>query len=421
MCSIPKELPVAPDQPTSNWSLLTRLVHEGERARPPEGIPTATPIYTTTTYIYDGAAALDEAFATGEGYVYARYGNPTVGALEQAMAMAEGGIGAVGFASGMAALHAAILAAGTPRGSTHPCVRSILAARDLYGATTNLLGEFFAAQGTQVTFCDMCDSAAIDAALDTATPEVILVEQISNPLLKVVDVAALAQRAKTLGARLVVDSTMTTPMLQRPLTLGADLVVHSATKYLGGHADATGGVVVARSSLMRDTLRRYSKLLGGVLGPFEAQLIARGVKTLALRMRQQCANAAGVAAWLAEQPEVARVYYPGLPSHPQHAIAARDFGGLFGAMVAFDLRDGGRKALFGFVDALRLVLPATSLGDIYTLVSVPLMSSHRDLTPEQRAERGIGDGMVRLSIGIEDMRDIIDDLCQALQKPGAGI
>jgi cystathionine gamma-synthase/methionine-gamma-lyase len=261
----------------------------------------------------------------------------------------------------------------------------------------------------------MCDLAAVDAAIEATQPNVILVEQISNPLLKVVDVAALAQRAKACGARLVVDSTMTTPIVQRPLALGADLVVHSATKYLGGHADATGGMVVARASLLRDTLRRYSKLLGAVLGPFEAQLISRGVKTLALRMRQQCANAAAVAAWLADQPGVARVYYPGLPTHPQHQLAARVFDGLYGAMVAFDLREGDRESLFRFVDGLRLVLPATSLGDIYTLISVPIMSSHRDLTPEQRAERGIGDGMVRLSIGIEDAGDIIEDLRRALE------
>jgi cystathionine gamma-synthase len=212
-----------------------------------------------------------------------------------------------------------------------------------------------------------------------------------------------------------VDNTMTTPLVQRPLVLGADLVVHSATKYLGGHADATGGVVVARASLLRDTLRRYSKLLGGVLGPFEAQLIARGTKTLALRVRQQCTSAAAVAAWLAEQPQVARVYYPGLPAHPQHELAARDFGGLYGAMVSFDLAHADRAVLFRFLDGLRLILPATSLGDIYTLVSAPLISSHRDLTPEQRAERGIGDGMVRLSIGIEDVADIIDDLRMALE------
>ena len=403
------------DEPPPNWSMLTRLVHEGERVQPPDGIPTATPIYTTATYLYDSAAALDAAFETGQGYVYARYGNPTVGALEQVMAAVEGGAGAVAFSSGMAALNAAILAAGTPRGSTHPNVRAVLAARDLYGATTTLLEDFFLAQEIPVGYCDMCDLAAVDAAIESIRPNVILVEQISNPLLKVVDVAALAQRAHAAGARLVVDSTITTPILQRPLTLGADLVVHSATKFLGGHADVSGGIVVARGSLVRDTLRRYSKLLGGVLGPFEAQLIARGVKTLALRVRQQCANAAAIAAWLSDQDQVARVYYPGLAAHPQHELSTQVFGGLFGAMISFDLREGGKPAVFRFVDALRLILPATSLGDIYSLVTAPIISSHRDLTPEQRAERGIGDGMVRLSIGIEDVGDLIEDLRQALQ------
>src|SRR5215210_275652 len=341
------------DQPSPNWSLLTRLVHEGERAQPPAGVPTATPIYTSATYIYDSAAALDNAFATGEGYVYARYGNPTVGALEQVLAVAEGGGGAVAFGSGMAALHAALLAAGTPRGSTSPNVRAVLAARDLYGATTNLLETFFAAQEIPVAYCDMCDLAAVDAAIEATQPNVILVEQISNPLLKVVDVAALAQRAKATGARVVVDSTMTTPIIQRPLTLGADLVVHSATKYLGGHGDVTGGIVVVRDAVMRATLHRYAKLLGAILGPFEAHLVARGVKTLALRVRQQCANAAQVAAWLVEQPEVVRVYYPGLSSHPQHSLASRVFGGLFGAMVAFELRASEQAALFRFIDGLR--------------------------------------------------------------------
>jgi len=410
------------DAPPPTWSLLTRLVHDGEREAPPAGLPTATPISTTATYIYPSAAALDEAFATGQGYVYARYGNPTVAQLEAVMATAEGGAGAVAFGSGMAALHAAILAAGTPRGATQPAVRAILASRDLYGATTMLIEDFFAAQEIPVAYCDMCDLAAVDKVIAELQPNVVLVEQISNPLLKIVDVGALAQRAHAVGARLIVDNTIATPIVQRPIDLGADLVVHSATKYLGGHADATGGIVVARATLLRDILRRYSKLLGAVLGPFEAQLIARGVKTLSLRVRQQCANAAAVATWLAAQPQVARVYYPGLPSHPQHDLAARAFGELYGALVSFDLACpdeqkgiGEREALFGFVDALRLILPATSLGDIYTLVSVPILSSHRDLTPAQRAERGIGGSLVRLSIGIEEIGDIVEDLRGALQ------
>jgi cystathionine gamma-synthase/methionine-gamma-lyase len=396
------------------WSLLTRLIHAGERAEPPHGQPTATPIYTSATYVYPDAAALDEAFATGEGYVYARYGNPTVGQLETVMAAAEGGVGAVTFGSGMAALHAAILAAGTPRGATQPEIRGILAARDLYGATTALLDTFFAAQGIPVTYCDMCDPEVVGAVLEAQRPNVVLVEQISNPLLKLVDVGALAPRIRAVGARLIVDNTIATPIVQRPLDLGADLVVHSATKYLGGHADVSGGVVVARATLLRDTLRRYSKLLGAILGPFEAAAIARGIKTLSLRVRQQCASAAAVAAWLEQQPQIARVYYPGRPSHPQHELAARIFGGLYGALISFDLRDGGRGEVFRFIDSLRLILPATSLGDIYTLVTAPLISSHRDLTPEQRAERGIGEGLVRLSIGIEEVGDLIADLRAAL-------
>lgn len=401
------------------WSALTRLIHAGERTTAPAATPTATPIYTSATYLYPNAAALDQAFAGGKDYVYARYGNPTINAFEQALADIEGGVGAVGFGSGMAALHAAILAAGTPRGETTPQIRGILAGRDLYGATTMLLHDFFGAQGVPVAFCDMCNLEAVAAAVAEHKPSVLLVESISNPLLTVVDVAGLAKLAKSVGARLIVDGTMTTPILQRPLALGADVVVHSATKYIGGHSDVTGGVVVARAGLVLETLRRYSKLLGAVLGPFEAQLLLRGVKTLGLRVRQQCANAAVVAAWLHEQPQVSAVYYPGLPSHPQHTLAQESLNGLFGAMVAFDLRPGTREAAFAFIDALRLILPATSLGDIYTLVSSPVIASHRDLSPEQRAARGIGEGLIRLSVGIEDVQDILADLGGGLAAVGA--
>jgi cystathionine gamma-synthase len=405
------------DDPAQRWSLLTRLIHDGERLPGPTAAPTSTPIYTSSTYVYRNAAEWEAAIA-GDGYVYGRNGNPTVAALEQVMATAEGGVGALAFASGMAAMYAAILAAGTPRGSSYPQPCGILVARDIYGVTTVLLEKFFAAQGVPVAACDMCDLAAVDEAIERHRPDVLIVEQISNPLLRVVDIAGLAQRARAAGARLIVDNTIATPIVQRPLTLGADLVVHSATKYLGGHGDVTGGIVVARSSLPRDTLRSYIKILGGVLGPFESQQILRGVKTLALRVRQQCHNAARVAAWLAEQPQVAHVNYPGLAAHPQHALASEVFGGLFGAMVSFDLRDGDRERLYRFLNALRLILPATSLGDVYTLVSVPMMSSHRDLTPEQRAERGIGDGLVRLSIGIEEPEDLLADLNAALAAAG---
>jgi len=399
--------------PARRRGLVTRLVHEGEHAHSPACVPTSTPIYTSSTYLHPSAAALDEAFTTGQ-YVYGRYGNPTVATFERVMANAEGGVAAVAFASGMAALHAALLAAGTPRGETIPKSRGIVASRDLYGATLMLLHDFFAAQGVTVTYVDTSNLAALQTALTTHRPDVVMVEQISNPLLKVVDVESIAKAAHEIGARVVVDATMTTPILQQPLVFGADVVVHSATKFIGGHADGTAGIAVARSSMVADSLRRYSKLLGGVLGPFEANLMTRGVKTLALRVRQQCANAAAIATWLVEQPNVARVYYPGLASHPENELATRVFQGGFGAMVSFDLRLATRETAFRFVDALRMILPATTLGDIYTLVTLPLISSHRELTPEQRQTLGISDGLVRLSIGIEDVDDIRDDLQQAL-------
>lgn len=400
----------------SQWSLTTRLVHEGERtAQPGNGSPTSMPIYMTSTYLHPSAEELDQAFDSG-GMVYGRYGNPTVNGFEAAVAVAEAGVGAVAFSSGMAALHAALITAGTPRGATQPAFSRVLCARDVYGATRTLLHDFFGAQGVVTEFVDMTDLAAVAAALAAYRPQIVLVEPISNPLLKVCDIPALITLCQDAGARLVVDNTLATPLLIQPLSLGADLVVHSATKYLGGHGDVIGGVVVARKSLQLNQLRSYSKLLGAVLGPFEARLLSRGIKTLALRVGQQCRNAHMVAAWLQTEPAVAQVYYPGLPEHPQHAVVERSYGCQGGAMVAFDLRAGDQATAFRFMDALRLCLPATSLGDIYTLVTYPPVSSHRDLTPAQRAAIGVGDGLIRMSVGIEAVEDIIADVRQALAQ-----
>ena len=408
------------EQHADGWDVATRLVHAGERATAPTATPTTTPIYTSTTYVYPNFDALDAAFETNTGYVYTRYGNPTVAAFEHAVAVAEAGCGAVAFGSGMAALYAGILAAGTPRGETAPRPRAILAARDLYGSTTVLLHDFFASQDVRVAFCDMCDLAQVDAALVDVQPDVVLLEQLSNPLLHVADIAALAERAHDVGARLVVDNTIATPVLQRPLTLGADVVVHSATKYLGGHGDAAGGVVVARTPLVRDTLVRQARLLGATLGPFEAQQLLRGLKTLALRVERQCANAKEIAGWLADQPTVTRLRYPNLPTHPQHALAAECFaGGQGGAIVTFDLQHNDRAALRRFFDSLQLVLPATTLGDVYTLVTAPSVSSHREWTSEERAAIGLSETTIRLSVGIETAADIIADLDGALRGVAA--
>lgn len=402
-----------PLQPEA-WKLDTLLVHAGERSAAPQATPTTTPVYTSTTYLYERLSDLDAAFASGTGYLYTRYGNPTTAALEQAIAAAEAARGAVSYGSGMAALHAALLAAATPRGETAPAPRVFLAANNLYGSTYTLLDQLFAARGVRVVTCDVNNAAALDAGLNELQPDLVLVEQISNPLLRVVDIADLARRCRAAGARLVVDNTVATPLLQRPLSSGADLVVHSATKYLSGHGDTAGGVVAARSSLLYDTLLRQSRLLGASLGPFEAQQIMRGMKTLALRMERQCASAARIAEYLATHPAVRQVNYPGLKTHPEHALASELFAGRFGALLSFELVDSDPVLLHRFVDALQLFLPATSLGDIYSLVSVPAMASHRELSPEQLAASGIAPHLIRLSIGIEAADDLIADLAAAL-------
>jgi cystathionine gamma-synthase len=408
---------------SSNWSWLTRLIHEGERPSEQHGQATVMPIHTAATYVYPSMQALDAAFATGEGDIYARFGSPSVRQLEQQLAMAEQGAGAVVFGSGMAALHAAILAAGTPSGALQPAVRGVVASQDVYGATTTLLDDFFAAQGIPVGYCDFTDLAALDVMLEQIKPNVVLLEQITNPLLKVVDVAAIAERAHAIGARLVVDNTIPSPILQRPLTLGADFAAHSATKYLGGHGDVTSGAVAASTEEQAQLLRRYLKLLGAVQSPFDAYLVARGIKTLKIRMQHQSANALALAQALQQHPQIARVHYPGLSSHPQHQLAQASFGGLYGAMVSFELNlpsdyspEQTRERMFAFVDALQLILPAASLGDVSTLVSLPMISSHRGLSAEQRKQRGIYDTLVRLSVGLEEASDIIGDIEQALAK-----
>lgn len=403
-----------------DYRLTTHLVHAGEHLkRHSGGTPTAMPIYATATFLHPNSAGLDAAFERGsreDQFIYTRYGNPTVASLEAAMTVAENGRGAVAVSSGMAALYLALLAAGTPRGSTEPHPRHILAAYDLFGTSHALLRDFFSAQNVGLSYCDVTDLDGFRAALDRNEPDVVLVESLSNPLLKVADIAALAQYTHAANARLIVDATMTTPILHQPLIDGADIVVHSATKYLGGHADVSGGVLVTRTGLMLDTAQRYARLLGLGLGPFEARLVSRGIKTLALRVRQQCANAQHIAAWLRAHPRISRVIYPGSEDHLQHTLAARQFNGLFGGIVTFELADAVRETVFKLMDSLQLVLPATSLGDIYTLITYPPISSHRDISAEMRHAQGISDGLLRLSAGIEDVEDIIADLDQALRN-----
>jgi cystathionine gamma-synthase/methionine-gamma-lyase len=401
-----------------DWNLETLLIHTGEHQKASDvsgqGMPTSLPIYATSTFTYDDADVLNASFeplppGASPHFNYARHGNPTVTALEQAVAVAEGGLGAVAFGSGMAALHAALLAAGVAPGE------SVMAANNLYGASTGLLRKHFAPQGVQVILRDFSDTAAACQAIEEEQPIVLLLETISNPLLELCDLPAIAEAAQRVGAVVVVDSTFTTPILVRPLEHGADLVVHSATKYLGGHGDALGGVVIARSAMRLAALTNYVRMLGGILSPFEARLISRGLKTLALRVERQCTNAATIAQWLQEHPGISRVYYPGLPEHPQHDLARRLLRcNLYGGMVSFEIRGADRAAVHRFMNALRLCLCGTSLGDVYSLLSYSAESSHRDFTPTQRAEQRISDSLVRLSVGIEHPNDIMADLDNAL-------
>lgn len=386
----------------------TRAVHAGERRPPADFIPVATPIYSSASFVYEKLETIDQIVG-GErpGFTYSRHDNPTTASLEEAVAALEEADFAVAFASGMTALHMAIMACGARQGDR------IMAARDLYGVTYKLLMDVWGSSAEPPRFVDTFDPAALARELDEYRPAVLLVETISNPLLRICDLEAVCAAARARKCRVIVDSTFATPMLVRPLTLGADFVVHSATKYLGGHGDLVGGVVATREEF-RQPLKYFSRLIGPVLGPFEAWLTRRGMKTLPLRMERHCANAARVAAWLEKHPRVARVNYPGLASHPDHALAGRLFRGMYGGNVSFEIRDAGRPEVFRFINALRLCVAATSLGDVHSMVLYPAISSHRDMAPKMRQRLGIGDNLVRLSVGIEEVEDILEDLEQAL-------
>jgi cystathionine gamma-synthase/methionine-gamma-lyase len=397
-----------PSEFDPKWEYSTQLVHAGERLVHPPGRPTTTPLYSSSTYYHDSLDAFNDALA-GHGYAYGRNGNPTNVAFERAAAIAEAGTAAVSTGSGMAAIYTALLAAGRVHGGA---LRTIVAPRDVYGATTVMLRDFFAPNGIQILTCDMTDLDALDALLAAHTVDVVYVEQLSNPLFRVVDMHAICSRAHAHGARIVVDNTIATPIVQKPLILGADFVCHSATKYFAGHGDVSGGIVVVRDDAATAALAHNNATLGMVLGPYEAQQILRGIKTMPLRVERQNASATTVAQWLATHPNVARVHYPGLPTHPDHATALRTLGGRFGAMFAFELAPS--VVLEQFVERLRMILMVSTLGDIYTMVSIPALASHRGLTPDERAARGISDQLIRVSIGIEAVDDIIADFAHAL-------
>src|SRR5215211_4611589 len=300
--------------------ISTRLVHTGERRPLPDAMPVSTPIYATATFTYESMQEIDQVFS-GEkaGYIYTRYGNPTVAALEEAVRAVEEGATACAYSTGMAAIHAALIACDLKAGST------VLASQDLYGATTSLLNTVLANFGVKTVHADYGDLPALREKAREAHPQVLIAETISNPLLKVCDIEACAEIARENGARLIIDNTFASPYLCQPLKLGADMVVHSATKYLGGHADAMGGVVISRDEMDSVALVSVLKLVGGVLGVWDAHEILRGLKTLAVRMERQCENASKLASYLKEHKGIGGVHYPGL-----------------GALVSIELSDNTR-------------------------------------------------------------------------------
>jgi cystathionine gamma-synthase/methionine-gamma-lyase len=390
----------------------TQLVHAGERGATPNGTPVSTPIYATATFTYDSMAEVDQVFAgEQQGYIYTRYGNPTVAAFEEAVRVLEDGAAACAYSTGMAALHAAIFACELTPGAI------ILASQDLYGATTDLLYKVLGSYGIKTTTADFSNLDSLRAKALEIKPRLLIAETISNPLLKVCEVAVCAEIAREVGARFIVDNTFTSPYLCQPLKLGADFSVHSATKYLGGHADVMGGVVVARDEVDLPTLIGVMKLVGGILGVWEAHEIHRGVKTLSVRMDRQCDNALQLAKHLESHQGISRVYYPGLaPPDALEAIKRTVRSPHFGALVSIELRENTREAAFRFMDALSLCVRSTSLGDVFTGVLHPATASHREVAPKRRLELGISEGLVRISVGIEDVEDIIADIDQALKR-----
>jgi cystathionine gamma-synthase/methionine-gamma-lyase len=406
--SIPLKAEPMPDSNSQYKDLRTasRAVHAGERRSASREYPTSQPISVATAYAYESAADLDVAFDDPRhGFVYSRFGNPTVDALEIAVAALEQTDEAIAFASGMAAIHATIV-------NTVPAGGTILASQDVYGATYAVLNGELRRSGITPQFVDILDLATVEELARTLRPAAILAETISNPLIRVADIPTLARIAKDVGAALIIDNTFASPILSQPASIGADYVVHSTTKYLGGHGDSTGGVI-ATSSDRATAIRSYLRLTGAILSPFEAWITHRGVKTLPIRMKAHCENARAVIDWLSKEPRIEKIYFPGISRDIPPGVFRTDDRG---AMIGFEIAGARRESIFGFLDALDLIIPAPTLGDVYSLVLYPAMASHRGHTPEKRAEIGIRDNLVRLSVGIEDAGDIIADLDQALAK-----
>ena len=375
----------------------TRTVHAGQSPDPATGA-VVTPIYATSTYVQSSPGV-------HQGFEYSRSQNPTRFAYERCVADLEGGVAGFAFASGLAATSTALelLDSGD----------HVVALDDLYGGTRRLFEQVRRrSAGLTFSYSDLADRAALERALIPQT-RMIWVETPSNPLLKLVDLAMVVEVARERGLLTVADNTFATPWAQRPLEWGFDLVIHSATKYLNGHSDLIGGIAVCREAALAERLGYLQNAIGAIASPFDSFLALRGLKTLAVRMERHSANALQIAAWLEQHPNIERVIYPGLPSHPQHELARRQMEDRFGGMIGVVVR-GDLSTVTRFLTRCRVFTLAESLGGVESLIEHPAIMTHASVSPEVRRELGIDDGLVRLSVGIEDVADLIADLAQAL-------
>jgi len=384
----------------------TKAIHAGQKPCPVTGAH-VTPIYQTSTFVFKDVDQGARRFAgEEEGYIYTRLGNPTVTELEEKIAALEGGEAALAAASGMAAISTALVS--LVKQGDH-----VVAGDTLYGCTHGFINELLPQYGVEVTMVDTTDLNNIEKAMKSNT-KVVYVETPANPTMKMVDLKGASDIAHRYGARLIVDNTFMSPYLQRPIEHGADVVVHSATKYIGGHGDVIAGLIVSSKELIDNMRMPYLKDFGGVLSPFDAWLLLRGLKTLGVRMERHCINAQKVAEYLEKHPMIEEVHYPGLPSHPQHELAKKQMDG-FGGMMSFELK-GGLEAGKILMNSVKMISLAVSLGCVDSLIQHPASMTHSPVPREERLKAGITDGQVRLSVGIEDVEDIIADLDQALKE-----
>ncbi|MEZ3187038.1 O-succinylhomoserine sulfhydrylase [Pseudomonas sp. LM13] len=390
------------DSDLEGVGLDTLAVRAGQR-RTPEA-EHGEPLFFTSSYVFRSAADAAARFAGDvPGNVYSRYTNPTVRAFEERIAALEGAEQAVATASGMAAILATVM-------SLCSAGDHVLVSRSVFGATVSLFEKYFKRFGVQVDYVPLTDFAAWESAFKENT-RLVFVESPSNPLAELVDIAALAQLCHDKGAMLAVDNCFCTPVLQQPLTLGADIVIHSATKYIDGQGRCLGGVVAGRSEQMKEVVG-FLRTAGPTLSPFNAWVFLKGLETLRLRMQAHCASAQTLAEWLEQQPGVERVYYAGLPSHPQHELAKRQQKG-FGAVLSFEVT-GGKAGAWRFIDATRLISITANLGDSKTTITHPGSTTHGRLSAEDRATAGISDSLIRVAVGLEDVDDLKADLARGL-------